>query len=68
MSDRLNRESVLIDVHRTSPYQYAQTAEPIAETVLASETITVGNPLVHIAIEVPAPPPAWRDPSEPQEN
>ena len=68
MSDRLTKGSVLVDVHRTSPYQYAQTAEPIAETISASETITVDNQVVQVAITVPSIPAGWRDPRDPQED
>jgi hypothetical protein len=49
-----------VEVHRASPYEYQQTAEPTSETWVASEQITFGVAArpVELSVELP-PAPDW---------
>jgi hypothetical protein len=51
MADALNKSPVSVEIHRTSPYEYAQTAEAGAEVCAASEPMSLSR-LQTVEVEV----------------
>ena len=56
VGDRAGSTGVQMDVQRTSPYEFAQTAEPTLEIVSATETYTLGHQTIQHAVEIQTAP------------